>query len=809
MKNTIRKILLAALCFALSVYTFAACGYSDKGYAPPRAERSDLLTFSSSDSGFDNFINDYAHRHLRYDEDSVADINFPGFPLGSGSGFAKNWETMGLVWHNSVGAALGSDKQAAIREFLATITQDGLGMVYNSHNIFLGARSTVGDGISQGWPIPNSRFSGGKSTSFEFNDTQESVMWSASNGVQFKIHDKNDRNSGYASFSYAGQEPLRIYTVKPFAIDAEHAPVVEMELCYDDARHAIGSGTDVADISIIWQTKEGGNEWYNAPQSLYCTSPRKLGYSYAERSYYSMYLHENWNGKTVTAIGIEITPKENATLDIRNGRINYIRPDYDTRQSNPTYQWLLALGNYIAATNDASFLEDMLPKARRATLFLTHALEGESGLLSVDYLYGHDGIGYDMSGGKKTRSAANGIGNGYWDILCTPDKNLEANIYFYQALKVMADLEKRAADAGIESEPPKVKNRAVGEREITYDYTEAKLRELAATVKSSIEKNIRPVLRADGTYGNDGGFYNPLTARFASGVARDSGEILDYGYVMWNEEALAAGIGNATQRKRIMEWINGDRTVAGDDSSGDDIYVYEFGPRTSTKQNSRHYAGFYDGTTEWAHSVQNGGSVMCWSYYDLISRKDYYGADDMFARFKGIQSWYEKVLEAGGSGENFYNDYYLQLRMYNLPEGKFPEEFMLQQTTGTNGSIGLDAEFLESIMLVAAMPYGFFGFDGNTHNTLGFTPCLPSALEFMQIDNMVYGGTFKYSVRMENGSLEILNAQGTIPAGASLRVTLPKTGKVAVNGKAAENAVEHDGKVTVTVPLGNVRVSVR
>ncbi|MCX4314072.1 MAG: hypothetical protein OSJ83_09510, partial [Clostridia bacterium] len=151
---------------------------------------------------------------------------------------------------------------------------------------------------------------------------------------------------------------------------------------------------------------------------------------------------------------------------------------------------------------------------------------------------------------------------------------------------------------------------------------------------------------------------------------------------------------------------------------------------TSTKQNSRHYAGFYDGTTEWAHSVQNGGSVMCWSYYDLISRKDYYGADDMFARFKGIQSWYEKVLEAGGSGENFYNDYYLQLRMYNLPEGKFPEEFMLQQTTGTNGSIGLDAEFLESIMLVAAMPYGFFGFDGNTHNTLGFTPCLPSALEF-------------------------------------------------------------------------------
>ena len=82
MKNTIRKILLAALCFALSVYTFAACGYSDKGYAPPRAERSDLLTFSSSDSGFDNFINDYAHRHLRYDDDSVADINFPGVPLG-------------------------------------------------------------------------------------------------------------------------------------------------------------------------------------------------------------------------------------------------------------------------------------------------------------------------------------------------------------------------------------------------------------------------------------------------------------------------------------------------------------------------------------------------------------------------------------------------------------------------------------------------------------------------------------------------------------------------------------------------------
>ena len=123
----------------------------------------------------------------------------------------------------------------------------------------------------------------------------------------------------------------------------------------------------------------------------------------------------------------------------------------------------------MAYTNNNAFLEEMLPKARRAVLFLTHALEGEDGLLDISYLYGHNGIGSSTEDGKLVRNIGDGIGNGYWDILTAPEKNLEANTYFYQALGGMADLERRAAAASIEIAAPTVKNRKPGETADVYD----------------------------------------------------------------------------------------------------------------------------------------------------------------------------------------------------------------------------------------------------------------------------------------------------------------------------------------------------
>lgn len=798
MKN---RLFLKLMC-VFGALAISACSLAGCSQSPAHSYSGDVVHYSSSDAAMANFLNDFTHRNLRFDEESIAE---PTSSLGSGTGFAKNWETMSLVWHNSAGNVLGEDKLEKIGQFLRTITQDGHGMIYNTHNNLMGGRSQAGDGISQGWPFPIHSNSGGRNTAFEFNYETEGKNWAVSEGGDFTVG-----TDGYGRFTYSAPTSgtsfrlvnENVTTPNAGGIDTKHAPIVEIELSYVDANHAIGSGTDVADVSLIFQTQAGGDTWFSAPQSLYATTPLELNYALSERMYFSMYLNADWDNQIVTAIGVEITAKEGTSLRLTDGKINYIRPNYDTRQSNSTYQFLLALENYISYTNDAEFLQDMLPKARRAMLFLTHALEGEKGLLDISYLYGHNGIGSSVEDGRIVRNVGDGIGNGYWDILTAPEKNLEANTYFYQALGAMASLERRAQAAGIQTEEISVKNRIPGESDVVYGYTAESLETLQAQVKSNMEKEIRPVRQEDGTWKNEGGFWSMETERFVSGIRKDDGAVIDYGFVYWNEEAVAAGIGTQDQREKVLAWIDGTRSVEGDTSQGEDIYFYEFAPRFSTKENVIDY-GFYYSSPGYSKQVQDGGAVICWSFYDLLSRMDVLGSDNAYDRLKGIRSWYDKVRNAGGTGTNFYNDYYMYLETGS-------GIYVLQQSGAQNGAMGLDTEFLESILLHAAVPFGFFGMDASVSNTLRFTNRLPSSLDWWQIDNMLYGGVL-YSVRMEKDTLSVLNVNGSVPENYYLDLCFaePSGGyTVKVNGQSTDNYTVSDGIVTVRVPFGNVEVSV-
>ena len=797
MKKKFISLLSAALAVVLSAGCMASCqnSSSDK-------YNGDVVHFSSSDSGLSNFLNDFTRRNLRFDEESVAD---PSSALGTGTGFAKNWETMALVWHNCTGKVLGNDKLSLLKNFLRTITQDGQGMVYNTHNNLMGGRSVAGDGIAQGWPFPTHNNSGGRNTAFEFNYKSELDNWNTTSGGSVRYTE-----SGYAEFSYAApsaDQAFRFYnesvsTPAAGGIDTKHAPIVEIEISYTDANHSIESGTDVEDVSLIFKTKEGGSTWFKAPQSQYATTPVELSYALNERMYFSMYLHENWDRQTVTALGVEISAKDGTKLKLTDGKINYIRPNYDTRQSNGTYQFLLALNNYVESTNDTEFLCEMMPKARKAILFLTHSLEGEKGLLDIAYLYGHNGIGASVKDGVLVKNIGDGIGNGYWDILSTPEKNIEANTYFYQVLGIMADLEDRAAAAQLKLPSVSVKNRLPDQPIVSYEYTSESLRKLQAEVKANIEKPIAPKQTEDGSWVNEGGFWSAETGRFVSGIRKDNGAIIDYGFTYWNEEALAAGIGTKEQRDSIMTWIDGTRSVNTDTSTGENIYFYEFAPRFSTKANTLDY-GFYYTSPGFSKQVQDGGAVICWSYYDLLARRDVLGKDNAFGRLKGIQSWYEKVRAAEGSGTNFYNDYYMYLETGT-------GEYVLQQSGAQNGAMGLDTEFLESILLTSSVPYGFFGMDGAKLNTLTFTNHLPSGLDYWQIDNMLYGGVL-YSVRMEKNSFVISNVRGNVPENYSLELCFAEPSqdyKVSVNGKETKNYVAENGVVRVTVPFANVEVTV-
>ena len=48
----------------------------------------------------------------------------------------------------------------------------------------------------------------------------------------------------------------------------------------------------------------------------------------------------------------DLEQSDTVTIDVTGGRIDYIRCNYDTRQSNATYQWILSFNHYVQDTND-------------------------------------------------------------------------------------------------------------------------------------------------------------------------------------------------------------------------------------------------------------------------------------------------------------------------------------------------------------------------------------------------------------------------------------------------------------------------
>ena len=823
------KIVCGLMAVALCIPS-VACSDDGQDSTPPEVYEGLELHYQSSDKGLADFLNDFSHRHLRYDDYSI------GSPaVGDGTMFAKNWETESLVWHNSTTAALGEDKTEKIYNSLNSITQDDLGMIYNTGNYREAASVEAGAaGIPQGWPFPYWKYSvensmtefemigAHGSISFEFNDETgaQNKEWKAEGG-SFKVNP----TTYYADFSadsLSAGESFRFYRENIGSILTRHggintiySPMLEMSLDF--------TSKNLEDYYIIWKTEAGGDEWFRVSHNDLVTAQKTYLDNYSDRCYFSMYLNENWDDQIVTALGIEFVPKSGKKLTL-DGSIDYIRCNYDTRQSNATYQWILSLNNYVQYTNDVEALEALMPKARRATLFLTHALQGEEGLLDISYLYGHNGVGVTKnSDGSFTVDPANGIGNGYWDIIASSEKDLEANVYFYRALVAMAELEQMVTDSGAEiSEVSTVRNRALGDAgTVEYDYTAETLLALAERVKSNIEKDIKPVQESDGTYTNEGGFWNPETGRFAAGINEKNGKILDYGYVYWNEEAICAGVGTPEQQKSIMSWINGDRIVNGDDSTGADIYFYEFAPRMNTKDCTEAFSfcGYKiaeslikDYGTTWPRQVQNGGAVICWSYYDIVARAKVLGADNALNRLKEIQAWYEKVQKnTTGEGADFYSGYYNDLEWEAEKDGN-AGLYKLQRAESIGpGVLGLDSEFIENVLFIKALPAAIFGMDSTEYNSVSFTNNLPDGLNYFQIDNMKFANCV-YSLCARENSFEVTNLKGSTNRNHSISLNFyePEGNySVYINDQKTDEYTVNNGIITVKVPFSQVTVTVK
>ena len=773
MKNNGKKILCnaLALCMLGSVLAFSACNET----------QTTLNVFESSDKSLDKFLNEYMEKHIGYNENRVIT-----FRLGTGVTYAKFWEEKSLSWFDH--DILGSNIESSIKTQLKETPQDAYGMIFNGNNNFRGANDTgVAGGNPFCWPFPLYNKSNGNSTGWEFSNATED--WYVEGNGELTYDD-----IGFASvlFDGAKNEDLVLktqdfLTIKNKTYSTEHCPIIELDMRLNNL-HCFGVDSNVEEVYILWQTEAGGDTWYEVPLSKWSVLPVEQTAYTALRTYVPMYLNENWNGQQLTAIGLRVQPKENQALDVQF-RLNYLQLNYDTRQSFPTSQYMMAFGEYVSTSRDLAFLRECLPKLRQAIMWELECLKGKQGMLDVGYLQGHDGI---------PNLAGHGISDCYYDITPSPAVNLWSNLQFFGALKAVIAVEKMAAAYGITDTTAKIRHPYNVDETVAWNYTVEQLETILASLKTNMEK---PYVDGDYDWSEKGGFWDEKTGRFIQGVTGE-GKALDYGYLHYNLEALSYGIGSEEQVKSIMDWIDGDRIIESDTSTGDDIYAFEFAPRYSTKDNKNDYMWAYQksgqGRKSFGTSVNDGGAVITWSYYDLLSRIRARGIDDAFGRLKGINSWYDKVASYGGEGIGFYRAYYSR------------QEDLTIQGSGKEGGAGLDSEFNEASLLYAAIPYGFFGLDATQADTVAFTHGLPSGLDYWKM-NHVHVGSLKFSVKMGKNSFTISNAKGVV-GDMQLKLTFDKpagTPKVTLDGKAISTYVEENGKIVVTVPFANCTVTVK
>lgn len=408
-----------------------------------------------------------------------------------------------------------------------------------------------------------------------------------------------------------------------------------------------------------------------------------------------LHTHPKWKGK-ITRIRFCMAADDRAS---KTFYVRSIFSHWDTRHLVNNAIYVKSAFEYFRWTGDVDFLRTMLPNLRIAMRYMMKEGHG----LELNHIrctmHGHDGrAGYTVNAnGSKTWNTGHGKGGNYWDLLPLGWDDMYTTTHYYASLLAMAQLEEVVA------EHPGF---ALPRGFMALDA--AVLRAHAAQVKESVNAT----------------FFDDEAGRFVGCIDAD-GIPHDYGFTFINLEAIHYGIASDTHAKTIMKWINGDRMVQGDTSTGADIYRYRLAPRATTKRNVEWYSHNWPRPEKipFGGQVQDGGAVLGFSFYDIMSRIKTIGADNAWARLMAIREWDDEVRRFGG-----YRKYY--------NEGKGGTTL---QGGGTAGGVGIDFEFTESSMLSAVVPLGFMGLrpDGLVFNV---EPNLPTTCPEMKVRNLNYQG---------------------------------------------------------------------
>ena len=777
-------------------------------------QSSQELAFVTSDARLNSFMNDFFERQVGANGKKVVELD-----VGQGGTAWKEWEAMSLMWFDST--ETGALTRESIPNGYSKILSDLRGTPIDRYGYIW---STVDEedtpdsnnsytNFDQGWPFPSFEHCGAVSHGFgnNFNtaDTATQTAWEVENGAG------RTASGNLLVSARTGATELKVSLVNIDGGYAFFAPFMETELKY--------SGNDekvLDDLYIEWATADG--ETYSVSYSEAGTQEKDVNEN--GHYYFNMSEVEGWGrtndicktggrdaDKEITDVSLVFRTKSGADLDGVEIRVDFLRSDYDDRCLQNNAIFINTLAEYYRYTGNDEVLAELIGKARRAYQFYLTYCNGTNGLIDQENFVGHDGI--PISG--------HGISPGYFDILALPSTDFYFNVYFYKATKSMEYLERMAEAAGIEAETvsvgtPDLKSSA--EYQETAQTLSARLSLIAekATEEFWSEEKGRFI---EGTIDWDAtGHLNDDSALSELGNLVENDEI-DYGFLAFNLEAVACGMASDEQAKLIMDWCTGVRNVEGDTATSDaalvknTIYYFECAPRISTKSNSNQYAygGWASSQIDFGRQVQDGGSAMWVTYYDLVSRQRVYGADSAYERIYEIVDWYEDVTEEyledypdDDNPTQFYRSYYT--RSISLQGG------------GQSGGLGLDCEFLENAIVYAAFPQITLGLNSTQYKTLDLAPSLPSSLLYYKMENLAFHGV-KYDVTAGNDFVRMSNvrdnAVGSLQGkhdGLNVCIRLPEPEgnySVLVDGSATTDYTVQNGEIVLTLPFGNFYVKVQ
>jgi hypothetical protein len=341
----------------------------------------------------------------------------------------------------------------------------------------------------------------------------------------------------------------------------------------------------------------------------------------------------------------------------------------DTRHPITNPLFLRACTDYFAWTRDLAFLRQNVARMRTALRFALDEFSVRLGKHVRVPWVGHDGRSGLVLGanGRRSPRPGHGVGNNYWDLLPFGAQDAIATMYLHDALSQLTLLERAIA-----AHPQ------WGVPAATTPLDADALTRLAAEMRADFQTR----------------FWNPDTGRFNGWIDVD-GRASDYGFTFLNLEAVHLGLATPDQARAILAWIDGGRDVPGDTSRGADIYHWRFAPRATTRRNVETYVWPWaqPERVPWGDQVQDGGAVLGFSYHDLMARLKINGPDDAWRRLRAILAWFREVQAEGG-----YRAYYAKPGRGTLQGG------------GPPGGLGMDREFLESVLVPQVMLYGFLGF---------------------------------------------------------------------------------------------------